>query len=454
MPPQHTKEWEIRQREEEISELQKALSDMQVFLFQEREHVLRLYAENDRLKVRELQDRKKIQHLLSLTQPVSSEITYFHKEPPARVIVHQHQRKRQKKEGVQQSGEEEEEGGRGAGGHKHIHPLKGKKVVTRKGEEQSEEEGADDTDPVILALSVTALKAQLEEQTRLCKEQVDALLEDRRVQGEEAKAREERDAAHIQALMERLQKAQDLLYSSTKDYMDLKYELRAKERAWMTDKDKLLQKLDHYRQQIDESQGIDPVLGMSFAEPSEGSGATRATVNQLKLQLQQAQQLTENYRDQCVKLEEEVCQLREETDAARNLFTERAEKTSKRVSVMNERYSALEKRRNLEIQGYKADIRMLRQRMNQLEKQLYKVGGAVYILVPGGWGSIHPCPRWVGQYTSLSQVGGAVDILCQVGGAVYILVQGGWGSIHHCARWVGQCVCLFHMSRDSVCSCV
>lgn len=41
----------MRQREEEISELQKALSDMQLSLFQEREQVLRLYAENDRYKV-------------------------------------------------------------------------------------------------------------------------------------------------------------------------------------------------------------------------------------------------------------------------------------------------------------------------------------------------------------------------------------------------------------------
>jgi len=48
---QHKFQWEMRQREEEITELQKALSDMQIYLFQEREHVLRLYAENDRLKV-------------------------------------------------------------------------------------------------------------------------------------------------------------------------------------------------------------------------------------------------------------------------------------------------------------------------------------------------------------------------------------------------------------------
>lgn len=51
-PPQHKIEWDLQQREEEIAELQKALSDMQVCLFQEREHVLRLYSENDRLRIR------------------------------------------------------------------------------------------------------------------------------------------------------------------------------------------------------------------------------------------------------------------------------------------------------------------------------------------------------------------------------------------------------------------
>uniref|UniRef100_A0A8C5UDX7 Coiled-coil domain containing 77 n=1 Tax=Malurus cyaneus samueli TaxID=2593467 RepID=A0A8C5UDX7_9PASS len=49
---QHQLQWEVRHLEEEIAELQKALSDMQVYLFQEREQVLRLYSENDRLKIR------------------------------------------------------------------------------------------------------------------------------------------------------------------------------------------------------------------------------------------------------------------------------------------------------------------------------------------------------------------------------------------------------------------
>lgn len=47
--------------------------------------MLRLFAENDRLKIRELEDRKRMQHLLTLTQPVNGETTYFLKEPPAKV---------------------------------------------------------------------------------------------------------------------------------------------------------------------------------------------------------------------------------------------------------------------------------------------------------------------------------------------------------------------------------
>ena len=56
---------------------------MQVYLFQERENVLRLFAENDRLKIREVEDRKKIQHLLSLTKPTDTEVTYFVKDHPS-----------------------------------------------------------------------------------------------------------------------------------------------------------------------------------------------------------------------------------------------------------------------------------------------------------------------------------------------------------------------------------
>jgi len=48
---EHYLECEVKQRDEEIAELQKALTDMQLFLFKEREQVLQLYTENDTFKV-------------------------------------------------------------------------------------------------------------------------------------------------------------------------------------------------------------------------------------------------------------------------------------------------------------------------------------------------------------------------------------------------------------------
>ena len=60
-------------------------------------------------------------------------------------------------------------------------------------------------------------------------------------------------------------------------------------------------------------------------------------------------------------------------EASRELFKEKASKAVKRLEVVNTRYNTLEKRRDLEIQGYKADIKMLRKRLSELEKQLYKL---------------------------------------------------------------------------------
>ncbi len=47
--------------------------------------VLKLSAENDELRIQELEDRKRIQHLLALTQPVSQEVTYFRDCRPGKI---------------------------------------------------------------------------------------------------------------------------------------------------------------------------------------------------------------------------------------------------------------------------------------------------------------------------------------------------------------------------------
>ena len=51
-------------------------------------------------------------------------------------------------------------------------------------------------------------------------------------------------------LVFRLHKTQDLLYESTKDFLELRYQGRANERQWMAEKDKLLREMDQCKSQL------------------------------------------------------------------------------------------------------------------------------------------------------------------------------------------------------------
>uniref|UniRef100_A0A8C5MLA3 Coiled-coil domain containing 77 n=1 Tax=Leptobrachium leishanense TaxID=445787 RepID=A0A8C5MLA3_9ANUR len=352
---QHKLQWEMRQREEEIAELQKALSDMQVFLFQEREHVLRLYSENDRLKIRyEFEDRKKIQQLLALVGTCSGEVTYFHKEPPNKVTIPQR---------TIQSGDPHE--------RREQHQSRaGKDIVTNYCRTA--------TNLYFLNL-FKALQAQLEEQTRLSKEQVESLLDDRRIRMEEAQVQHQRDQDKIKGFTAKLNKTQKLLYESTRDFLQLKFEGRTNEKSWMAEKDRLLRELDRCRdlQTVADNPEREMEHELEIMRLSQVERAARTSyseeVKSLKEQLAQAHRLSEMYREQCVTLEDDLARIREEGDVGREIFKERSDKVAKRLQLMTQRYEALEKRRNMEVEGFKTDIKLLRQRLKDVEKQLFKV---------------------------------------------------------------------------------
>ena len=50
----------------------------------------------------------------------------------------------------------------------------------------------------------------------------------------------------------------------------------------------------------------------------------------------------------------------------------RSDNISRRLEQMKEKNTALEKRRLLEAEGYKTDIRFLRNRLKEAERQIYK----------------------------------------------------------------------------------
>ena len=125
-------------------------------------------------------------------------------------------------------------------------------LIQQKSRSKSHTTGTEQDNQTLL-LQIESLQAQLEEQTKLSREEIEGLLADRRVRSEEHSASTERDQDKIKSLTEKLHKSQDLLYQSTKDFLELKYDLRARERQWMIDRDRLVQEIEHFRQQVDVS---------------------------------------------------------------------------------------------------------------------------------------------------------------------------------------------------------
>uniref|UniRef100_A0A8P0SV18 Coiled-coil domain containing 77 n=2 Tax=Canis lupus familiaris TaxID=9615 RepID=A0A8P0SV18_CANLF len=355
---QHKLEWDLQQREEEIAELQKALSDIQVCLFQEREHVLRLYSENDRLRIRELEDKKKIQNLLALVGTTDTgEVTYFYKEPPNKVSILS---KTNQAVGICEQNEF-------SSAFRTDSKVSKRKPVMREKVESSEQY---QRDVQTLILQVEALQAQLEEQTKLSREQVEGLMEDRRIRIEEIQVHHQRNQDKIKELTKNLHHTQELLYESTKDFLQLRFENQSKEKSWMLEKDHLMSKIKQYSTQCKKKEDK---IGKVWPVVHEIHRNQNEYVKSLKDKLVQEKKLSNMYQEQCMSLEEELARIREEEGVRREIFKDRTNKMGKRLQVMTRRYEALENRRILEVEGFKTDIKILRQKLKDLEQILYKV---------------------------------------------------------------------------------
>jgi coiled-coil domain-containing protein 77 len=363
------------------------------------------YAENDRLKILELEDRKKIQHLLGLTQPVEYESTYFRApgEPAMIQSLAQHTG----------GGDPVVAASVGGSGRNKAATISKKKRIQRGNDMLPSDELTDRERNETLLLTVEALKAQLEDHTRLANEKTAGLLEDRRIREEEARATADRSAEQIKELTDKLHNTQDLLYDSTRDYLELKFEQRTRERLWTEEKERLLVRIEELKDDLDGQQselrrmavaaealqverdqegelarlthdagtnaylpGGRSEVGVGGGDSRRGgaaSGAASSVGDAPSTTADHQESLAEMYREQCIKLEDELCRFREQKAAAGEIAGGRNDKLLKRLAVMKSRYEALEQRRGLEAEGYKNAMKILRKKLSTVEHQLYRL---------------------------------------------------------------------------------
>ena len=90
-------------------------------------------------------------------------------------------------------------------------------------------------------------------------------------------------------------------------------------------------------------------------------------------ELRQAQEMADVYREQVVSLEDDNGRLREKLEMEKQLFKDHESKLLRRVEMAQSRYRDLERRRNLEVEGFNNDVKQLRSRLKSMEQQLYQL---------------------------------------------------------------------------------
>jgi len=267
---------------------------------------------------------------LNLCGVSEEEITYFVKEPPGVGIVPQKISPvvvNEQRPGSQSS-------------RKHIFLLSvfsffvcSEEIIEKKSSNPTPQIRDNET----LALQIEALQAQLEEQTKLAKEQIESLLEDRRIRIEEYDIQRKRDEERLKSTQEKLVQMQNLLHESTKDVIESKFELRHAEKQWLTEKDQLLQELD--KTNAHEQRKDDEILFLNSSHHVGQNTSTAASlllqenayfeeekkkyedeIHALEQQHVQTHKLSEMYRNQVISLEEQLCKIREEGDVTREIY--------------------------------------------------------------------------------------------------------------------------------------
>lgn len=338
----HKTDWELRKRTDEVKDLQKALSDAHAYLFDERQRLLELQAENDALKLQEMEDRKRIQHLLALTEPVEQEITYarqgrpdtFHllpKQPPM--------------------------GGHNAtvsgGARTPAHMAQ----PTQACERVMRTVYLPTSNVESLLLKCESLQAQLNEQKRYSNERIAALLEDRRL-------RESDEASYRAAMQRKLEEAYDklkhsdhLLANTTKDYIVMRRAAQENEQVKMEAEE------ETKRTQMD---CVEDRLAQQMRHEEQMDG--------LKRELGAAQEkAVGQFRSQLKRKEEELVGLGGVHAAVMAQYQSRIGELEAWKAHMTAKYKRLEDRRAMDLEGFNRDVTALRKALGLTERKLHQM---------------------------------------------------------------------------------
>ncbi|KAI8466961.1 MAG: hypothetical protein J3K34DRAFT_524115 [Monoraphidium minutum] len=320
----HRLEWESRKRADEVRELQQALSDAQQLMFEERQRLLALQAENDELKLQELEDRRRMQQLLAMAQPLEQQVAYRGGGgAPASAAL-------------PAGGGAAQQGGGGGGGN-----------VLRTVFLPAANADA-------LLLKIESLQAQLNEQRALSEERVEALLVDRKVRQQEEERHRANFLVQIEALSTKVNQLEETLRMTTKDYIEARRARQDAEARAAAAEAQMVQEVDAARAESARERRA------ARAEARDAAAAGEARMREY----------VDRFREQVRAREEELTNLSSLHASTKAAADKRVAELEGRAARLQDANRLLEQRRALDADGWTADVSLLRKQLSAVDRKL------------------------------------------------------------------------------------
>ena len=331
----HRLRWNLKQRESEVRELQEALSESHVRLFEERERFLALQSQNDALRLQEAEDRSRIHQLLALSQPVERGVEYSVHDGPQTMVTFPGS-------GGGAGGAAETASGGGAGGGSQG----GRGVVTQT-------VYLPNANAESLLLALESLQARAKSQAEVARAHIAALLEDREARSQEAARERESHEAEVQALAQRLRHTEGSLQQLTKDYIRASKDKEAAELEREEAKMEVAKQQQHVARELIHA---------------EERGDKHAKRERREWQSKMSD-FVESFRKQVGRREEDLADMENVHSALVQNYEHRIAILEAMVAKLSKQKSELEERRSLDLAGFHEDVTHLRRQLHSLHRK-------------------------------------------------------------------------------------
>jgi len=146
-----------------------------------------------------------------------------------------------------------------------------------------------------------------------------------------------------------------------------KLSFRKIENKWLNEKTVLVRKLQFF-EKFGTLEGTHTENRLK--ERTNGGKKLVNKVQKLEKELDAKDRDMQVSRQEILQLSKELGDEKIRSEAAAKILAKKTKTMTEQVNTLNERFEKMEQRKSLEVQGYKADIKILRSKLSQLENKL------------------------------------------------------------------------------------